>query len=114
MRFAKQRTGRERCEGVKDAVRTNLAGLVRRFGQQFQGGYLVLPSMVNRCRRGPVGEGMREGDDDVLMLLDISRAHLHSPLARAVFVTIDGKVCKLLKSNVRSERFGGRIRHKGA
>ena len=24
-----------------------------------------------------------EGDDDVLMLLDISRAHLHSPLARA-------------------------------
>ena len=25
-----------------------------------------------------------EGDDDVLMLLDISRAHLHSPLARAV------------------------------
>ena len=25
-----------------------------------------------------------EGDDDVLMLLDISIAHLHSPLARAV------------------------------
>ena len=39
-----------------------------------------------------------EGDDDVLMLLDISRAHLHSPLARAVFVSIDGKVYKLLKS----------------
>ena len=39
-----------------------------------------------------------EGDDDVLMLLDISRAHLHSPLARAVFVTIDGKVYKLLKA----------------
>ena len=35
-----------------------------------------------------------EGDDDVLMLLDISRAQLHSPLARAVFVTIDGKVYK--------------------
>ena len=32
------------------------------------------------------------------MLLDISRAHLHSPLARAVFVTIDGKVYKLLKA----------------
>ena len=31
-----------------------------------------------------------EGDDDVLMLLDISRAHLHSPLARAVFVTVGG------------------------
>ena len=29
-----------------------------------------------------------EGDDDVLMLLDISRAHLHSPLARVVFVTV--------------------------
>ena len=39
-----------------------------------------------------------EGDDDVLMLLDFSRAHLHSPLARAVFVTIDGKVYKLLKA----------------
>ena len=39
-----------------------------------------------------------EGDDDALMLLDISRAHLHSPLARAVFVTIDGKVYKLLKA----------------
>ena len=34
----------------------------------------------------------------MLMLLDISRAHLHSPLARAVFVTIDGKVYKLLKA----------------
>ena len=39
-----------------------------------------------------------EGDDDVLLLLDISRSHLHSPLARAVFVTIDGKVYKLLKA----------------
>ena len=39
-----------------------------------------------------------EGDDDVLMLLDISRIHLHSPFARAVFVTIDGKVYKLLKA----------------
>ena len=27
-----------------------------------------------------------------LMLLDISRAHLQTPLARVVFVTIDGKV----------------------
>ena len=34
--------------------------------------------------------------DDVLVLLDISRAHLHSPLARDVFVTVDGKVYKLL------------------
>ena len=34
----------------------------------------------------------------MLMLLDISRAHLHSQLARAVFVTIDGKVYKLLKA----------------
>ena len=39
-----------------------------------------------------------EGDDDVLMLLDTSRTHLHSPLGRAVFVTIDGKVYKLLKA----------------
>ena len=39
-----------------------------------------------------------EGDDDVLLLLDISRAHLHSPLARVVFVTIDGKIYKLLEA----------------
>ena len=39
-----------------------------------------------------------EGDDDVLMLLDISRAHLHSPPARAILVIIDGKVYKLLKA----------------
>ena len=32
------------------------------------------------------------------MLLDISRANLHSPLARVVFVTINGKVYKLLKA----------------
>ena len=48
---------------VKDAVRTNLACLVRRFGQEFAGGYPVLPwlvkcsaAMVNRCRRGPDGK----------------------------------------------------------
>ena len=34
----------------------------------------------------------------MLMMLGISRAHLHSPLARVVFVTIDGKVYKLLKA----------------
>ena len=39
-----------------------------------------------------------EGDDDVVMLLDISRAHLHPPLPRVVFVTIDGKVYKLVKA----------------
>ena len=31
----------------------------------------------------------------MLMLLDISRAHFLSPLARVVFVTINGKVYKL-------------------
>ena len=30
------------------------------------------------------------------MLLDISRAHLDSPLARVVFVTISGMILKLL------------------
>ena len=39
-----------------------------------------------------------EGDDDVLTLLDISRAHLHSPLARVVFVTINGSDYKLLRA----------------
>ena len=32
------------------------------------------------------------------MLLDISRAHLHSLLARVVFVTINGKVYESLKA----------------
>ena len=36
----------------KDAVRTNLACLVRRFGREFPGGHPVL----NRCRRGPDGK----------------------------------------------------------
>ena len=35
---------------------------------------------------------------DVPILLDISRAHLHSPLARVASATIDGKVYKLLKA----------------
>ena len=34
----------------------------------------------------------------MLMLLGISRAHLHSPLARVVFVTINGKGYKLRKA----------------
>ena len=41
-----------------------------------------------------------DGDDE--MLLDISRAHLYSPLARAVFVTIDGKVYKLHSTPLES------------
>ena len=45
-----------------------------------------------------------EGDDDVLMLLDICKAHLHSPLARAVFVTIDGKVYGLREAGAAFDR----------
>ena len=48
---------------AKDAVRTNLACLVRRFGQEFPGGHTVptwlvkyFVAMVNRCRRGPDGK----------------------------------------------------------
>ena len=48
---------------AKDAVRTNLACLVRRFGLEFPGGHPVLTwlvkysvAMVNRCRRGPDGK----------------------------------------------------------
>ena len=48
---------------AEDAVRTNLACLVRRFGQEFLGGHPVLTwlvkysvAMVNRCRRGPDGK----------------------------------------------------------
>ena len=51
-----------------------------------------------------------EGDDDVL---NISRTHLHSPLARAVFVTVDGKVYKLLKAMYglrdAGEAFDGKV-----
>ena len=50
-------------KAVKDAVRTNLACLVRRFGQVFPGGHPVLSwlvkysvAVVNRCRRGPDGK----------------------------------------------------------
>ena len=45
---------------VKDAVRTNLACLVWRFGEEFAGGHRVLTwfvkysvAVMNRCRRGP-------------------------------------------------------------
>ena len=48
----------------KDAVRTNLAGLVRRFGQEFPGGRPVLTwlvkysvAMVNKCRRDSAAQG---------------------------------------------------------
>ena len=54
------------------------------------------------------------GDDDVLMLLDISQAHLHSPLARVVFVTIDDKVCKLLEAMCGLRDAGASFDGKGA
>ena len=48
---------------VKDAVRTNLACFVKRFGQEFPGGHPVLAwlvkysvAMVNRCRSCPDGK----------------------------------------------------------
>ena len=54
-------------EDAKEAVRTNLACLVRRFGQEFPGGHPVLTwlvkysvAMVNRCRRGPDGKAACE------------------------------------------------------
>ncbi|CAK0837947.1 unnamed protein product, partial [Prorocentrum cordatum] len=45
---------------------------------------------------GPRPENLN--DEEVLMLLDISRAHLHSPLNRVVFVRIGGQVYRLLKA----------------
>ena len=52
---------------AKDAVRTNLACLVGRFGQEFLGGHPVLTwlvkysvAMVNRCRIGPDGKSAYE------------------------------------------------------
>ena len=56
-----------------------------------------------------------EGDDNVLMLLDISRAHLHSPLARVVFVmTINGNVHKLLNAISELQDTGASFDRKGA
>ena len=37
-------------------------------------------------------------DDLVLTFFDISRAHLHSPLMRKVYISVEGKVYKLLKA----------------
>ena len=52
---------------AKDAVSTNLACLVRHFGQEFPRGHPVLSwlvnysvAMVNRCRRGPDGKTANE------------------------------------------------------
>ena len=52
---------------AKGAVRTNLACLVRRSGQEFPGGHPVLTwlvkysvAKVNRCRRGPDGKTAHE------------------------------------------------------
>ena len=49
-----------------------------------------------------------EGDDDVLMLLDISRAHLHSPLARAVRDHY-WQSLQVVEGNVQSERCGSSV-----
>ena len=50
-------------KGTKDAVRTNLACLVRRFGREFPGEHPILPcllkysvAMLDRCRMGPDGK----------------------------------------------------------
>ena len=47
----------------------------------------------------------------MLVLLDISRAHLTAPLVRAVFVTIDGKVYKLLEA-MYGLRYAGAAFHR--
>ena len=54
-----------------------------------------------------------EGDDDVLMLSDIARAHLQSPLARVVFVTISGECLQVAQSHVWTARCGSIIRPTG-
>ena len=51
---------------------------------------------VSWLMTGPRSEA--QGDDEVLMLLDSSRAHLLSPLLRVVCVTINGNVYKLLEA----------------
>ena len=60
-------TDESTVKDVKDAVRTNLACFVRRFGQEFPRGHPVLlwlvkysVAMVNRCRRGPDGKSAYE------------------------------------------------------
>ena len=67
--YDSQSNGLAECavKDAKDAVRKNLAYLVRRFGQEFPGGHPVLSwlvkcsvAMVNRCRRGPDGKSAYE------------------------------------------------------
>ena len=53
-----------------------------------------------------------EGDDDVLMLLDISRAHLNSPTCKSRVRDHGWQTLHIVESNVRSERRGSRIRQK--
>ena len=54
-------------KNLEDAVRTNLACFVKRFGREFPGGHPVLPwlvkhsvAMVSRCRRRPDGKTVHE------------------------------------------------------
>ena len=63
--FVPQGNGLEEsaAKDAKDAVRTNFACLVRRFGQEFPGGHPVMlwlvqdsAALVNRRRRGPDGK----------------------------------------------------------
>ena len=58
--------------------------------------YEALKLQLSLTMTGP--RSQVEGDNDVLMLLDHLQSTSHSPLARAVFVPIDGKVYKLLKA----------------
>ena len=62
---------------AEDAVRTSLACLVRRFGQEFPGGYPVLTwlvkysvAMVNRCRRGPESNQDGRTESSLVCLTD--------------------------------------------
>ena len=73
--------------------------------------YEAFPLQLRLVVTGPSSDV--EGDDDVLVLLDVSRAHLHSPLARVVVVTNKGKVYKLLKAmyGLRDRSVTGQVQH---
>ena len=57
--------------------------------------YEAFPLQLSLMMTGPRSQIER---DDTVMLWEISRAHFHLPLARVVFVTLDGKVYNLLKT----------------
>ena len=58
--------------------------------------YEAFRLQLNAAMTGPRADN--PDDDLVLTFFDISRAHLHSPLMRKVYISVEGRVYNLLKA----------------